>query len=321
MLRILFIVIFLLLGSPLFAEERENHKPIKFEEDITPIPSSVFLEKEKVELGRKLFHDTILSKNNAVSCASCHDLKTGGTNNTKLSTGMDGKQTKVNVPTVFNARFNFAQFWDGRAATLEDQIDGPILNHEEMGSTWQDVEQRLNSNKEYKKLFQEVYKNPASEKNIKDAISSFERSLVTPNSRFDKYLEGDENILSAEEKEGFRLFKTYGCISCHQGVNIGGNMYQTFGVMGDYFQDRGDINEADFGRYNATRNPADKYVFKVPSLRNVELTYPYFHDGDAETLEEAVEKMAKYQLGRKLSSDEIKAIVAFLKTLTGEMPQ
>ena len=288
-------------------------------EPVQPIPLSLSLDEKRVALGRKLFHETQISKNGTVSCATCHDLALGGTDRRRVSSGMDGAEGEINSPSVFNSGFNFKQFWDGRAENLEDQIDGPVHNSKEMdASDWPDVIARLKANPDYAASFSSLYPEGIGEKSIKDAIATFERSLYTPNARFDKYLQGNASVITEQEKEGYRLFKDLGCVVCHQGVNVGGNMFQTFGKFGDYFSDRGHITKADFGRMNVTGQERDRYKFKVPTLRNVQWTAPYFHDGSAKTLEEAVRVMAKYQLGLEMSDDEVSAITAFLKTLNGE---
>ena len=225
----------------------------------------------------------------------------------------------INAPTVLNSGFSFSQFWDGRAETLEEQVGFPLQEHSEMGSTWEEVISKLRQSQKYIRDFQQSYADGIRREHIQDAIAVFERSLYTPNSRFDRYLRNPNSVLTAKEQEGYHLFKTLGCASCHQGINVGGNMYQKLGVMAPYFSDRGNVTKADFGRFNVTGDHNDLYMFKVPTLRNVELTAPYFHDGSANSLEEAVRMMAKYQLGRKLSSEEVELIVAFLKTLTGEL--
>jgi cytochrome c peroxidase len=296
----------------------ETSEPSWSNEPIQPIPLSVELDEKKVALGEKLFHDPQLSRNNTVSCASCHSLSTGGSDHLPRSVGIDGSPGKINAPTIFNSGFNFKQFWDGRSATLEDQIDGPTHASFEMGSNWPEIIEKLSQSPDYVAAFDESYAEGIKSDTIKAALATFERSLFTPNSRFDQFLRGNASSLTSEEKEGYRLFKSYGCASCHQGVNAGGNIFQKFGVMGDYFADRGKVTKADLGRFNATGDQADVYVFKVPSLRNVALTPPYFHDGSVSSLEEAVEVMSRYQLGRRLSPEDVARIVAFLKTLTGE---
>lgn len=288
------------------------------DEPILPIPTEISLDAGKVLLGEKLFNDPQLSHDNTISCASCHNLNLGGTDQKAHFTGIEGQIGDINTPTVFNSVYNFKQFWDGRAETLEAQIDGPTHASDEMGSTWDEILGKLRQSPEYVSEFAPLYQDGIQIENIKDAIATFERSLITPNSRFDQFLRGNQDVLTKEEKEGYRTFKSVGCASCHQGMNVGGNLFQEFGVMGDYFNDRGNITNADLGRFNVTHQEYDKYVFKVPSLRNVSQTYPYFHDGSAKSLEDAVKVMSKYQLGRELSPLEIDSIVKFLRTLDGQ---
>jgi cytochrome c peroxidase len=287
-------------------------------EPILPIPLDVKLDAKKVALGDKLFHDKRLSADNSIACASCHGLDRGGVDGQPVSVGIKGAKGPINAPTVFNSGFNFRQFWDGRANSLEAQAAGPVHNPKEMGSNWTEVLAKLGNDDAVVAAFKESYADGLQAKNIQDAIATFERSLTTPNARFDKYLRGDQKALSADELQGYRLFKQYGCIACHQGTNVGGNMFQQFGVMGDYFTQRGNPTEADLGRFNVTRNPADKHFFKVPSLRNIALTAPYFHDGSARTLNDAVDVMFKYQLGRSAPAQDKESIIKFLRTLTGE---
>jgi cytochrome c peroxidase len=288
------------------------------DEPIVPIPRHIELDARKVSLGRRLFHDPRLSADNSISCASCHDLRHGGIDGRATSVGISGGIGDVNAPTVFNSGFNFRQFWDGRAETLEDQIEGPIHNPAEMRSDWPEILQKLSKDPEYARAFSAIYSTGIQSHTIKDAIATFERSLLTIDCRFDRYLRGDDKALTSEEKEGYRLFKGGGCSSCHQGVLAGGNMYEKLGIVADYFGDRGKVVKADQGRFNVTGRESDRYKFKVPSLRNVERTAPYFHDGSTKTLEQAVSVMAEYQLGRQFSSEEIRLVVLFLKTLTGE---
>lgn len=287
-------------------------------EPIAPLPVTQDLQQAKVSLGERLFHDPLLSGDNTISCSSCHSLATGGTDQLVHSIGVDGKKAAVNSPTVFNSGLNFVQFWDGRAATLEEQIDGPLNNPDEMGSNWDHALRKLRASSAYVNSFAAVYSDGIQAANVRDAIATFERSLTTPNSRFDHYLRGENNALTAEELEGYHLFKDYGCASCHQGINVGGNLFQKFGIMADYFATRGRITKADYGRFNVTNKESDRYVFKVPGLRNIALTAPYFHDGSAATLEDAVQIMSRYQLGRTLTPAETKMIVKFLKSLSGE---
>jgi cytochrome c peroxidase len=293
--------------------------PIESTEPIRPIEAFPHLNPQKIALGQKLFNDQRLSHDNQLSCAHCHDLKTGGTDRKVRSIGIHGAAGIINAPTVLNSGFNFSQFWDGRAATLEKQIDDPVQSSIEMGSTWPEVVEKLKASSEYVHTFRQIYSDDIQSDHVKDAIAEYERSLSTPNSRFDRYLRHDPNALTARELEGYKLFKSFGCASCHQGMNAGGNMYQKLGVMAPYFSDRGRITKADLGRFNVTGDVRDMYMFKVPSLRNVALTPPYFHDGNAATLPDAVRMMAKYQLGRHLTDEEVELMVEFLKTLTGEL--
>ena len=285
---------------------------------IQPIPLELELDEARVALGRQLFHEKGLSSDGSISCASCHNLQLAGTDRKRVSSGVGGAVGEVNSPTVFNSGFNFKQFWDGRAETLEEQVNGPLLAEKEMNSNWETAIAFLSANPEYVVSFDEIYPDGITQDNVQDAIAEFERSLYTPNSRFDQYLRGDETAITEQELAGFELFQGLGCVSCHQGANVGGNMFETFGVMDDYFADRGNVVEADMGRFNVTGREVDRHVFKVPSLRNVALTPPYFHDGTVRRLPDAVRIMAKYNLGRTLSDEQVDLIVAFLGSLTGE---
>ncbi len=287
-------------------------------EPILPLPKTLHLDEAKVALGEKLFNETSLSHNNTISCASCHAFSTGGTDRLVHSKGIEGQEGRINAPTVFNSAYNFKQFWDGRADDLNGQIDGPTHDPVEMGSSWEEIVGKLNASADYLAAFGAIYPDGIRAENIRDAIAVFESSLVTPNAKFDRFLEGDQNAITADELEGYRIFKSVGCSSCHQGMNVGGNLFQEFGVMGDYFKNRGNPTEADNGRFNVTRDKADMHVFKVPSLRNVALTSPYFHDGSVKYLDQAVIVMSKYQLGKQLSEDEVRLVVLFLESLTGE---
>lgn len=284
---------------------------------LLPLPSLPALAADKVALGKQLFHEPRLSKSDHLSCASCHDLQQGGVDHQRVSVGINGKLGSINAPTVFNSSLNFVQFWDGRAKTLEEQAAGPIHNPVEMGSNWSEVLGKLNADVAYQQAFRRVYPDGITARNIADALATFERSLLTPRARFDRYLLGDKKALNALEREGYRRFVEHGCASCHQGAAVGGNMFQHFGVMENYFKGR-TLTAADMGRFNVTGLEMDRHVFKVPSLRNVALTAPYFHDGSAKTLEEAIQIMGRFQLGRVLSPEDVVALAAFLRTLTGE---
>ena len=292
--------------------EARDNEPIK------PIPETVDVDEAKAALGRALFHDPRLSKDDTVSCATCHDLASGGDDGRRVSIGIEDREGGINSPTVFNSGLNFKQFWDGRAASLEAQIDGPVQNPVEMGSLWPEVIAKLYQDDEYPALFAQSYPDGISRPNVRNAIAEFMRSLTTPNSRFDRWLRGDDEALTARERRGYAHFKDYGCVSCHQGANVGGNMFQVFGVINQYFKQRGNITEADLGRYNVTGNTEDRHAFKVPSLRMAALTAPYLHDGSAATLRDAVDAMFTFQLGREAPDVDKDAIVAFIKTLVGE---
>jgi len=286
-------------------------------EPLTPIPLAVVLDPRKVALGERLFHEGRLSANGEVSCAHCHSLNTAGVDRLPHARGVDGKEGDINVPTVFNSGFNFRQFWDGRADSLEDQVNGPLQNPVEMANTWPQAIAMLQQDADYQSEFAALYADGINPNNVRDAIAIYERSLTTPNARFDQYLRGNPNALSGTELAGYRLFKQIGCTSCHQGVNVGGNMYQKLGIMEDYYGTPGSADQA-MGRFSQTHREEDRYVFKVPSLRNVALTAPYLHDASAASLEDVVRIMGRYQLGRQLDATEISLIVAFLQTLTGE---
>lgn len=287
-------------------------------EPIQPLPLTNHEDPARAALGRRLFNDGRLSANNRLACSSCHDLAKGGADGLVRSVGFDGKLTQVNAPTVLNAALNFKQYWNGRVDTLEMQIETVVKNPVVMGSSWSDVVRKIAQDASYQAAFAHSYKDAVTEENIVNAIASYERTLITPNSRFDRYLRGENNAISEEEKAGYAKFKQSGCIACHQGVNVGGNMFETFGVMGDYFKNRGNPTAADMGRYLVTQEAGDEHVFKVPSLRNVALTSPYFHDGSAKTLDAAVDVMFKYQLGRIASKEDKASIILFLNTLTGD---
>ena len=289
-------------------------------EPVRPIDLSLEYDKEKAALGFALFHDPRLSVDNTVSCASCHALETAGVDNHQYSHGVDDQLGGVNAPTVYNAVYNFVQFWDGRARTLADQAAGPPLNPVEMASeSFDQIIAKLKADKKFSTAFRKVYPDGITQANITDAIEQFERTLITPNSAFDKWLRGDDDAITAEELSGYELFKKYDCATCHAGPNLGGLTYELMGLRRHYFADRGlELTHEDNGRFKETGNERDRHRFKVPGLRNVEHTWPYYHDGTRETLEEAVRDMGLYQSGVELSEGEINAIVAFLNTLTGE---
>jgi cytochrome c peroxidase len=285
-----------------------------------PTPSDNPTTKEKIELGKKLYYEPRLSLSGVISCNTCHNLATYGVNDVEISLGHRLQTGGKNAPTVLNAGFHIAQFWDGRAKNLEEQAKGPILNPVEMVIPNPEIViARLKSNDAYVAEFKKVFpqdKDPVNYDNVAKAIAAFERTLVTP-SRFDEFLKGNTKALTEKEKEGLKLFMEKGCVSCHNGVAVGGGMFQKFGIVKPYpYQDPNDL-----GRYNVTKNKADKYVYKVPSLRNITKTYPYFHDGKVWDIREAVKIMGETQLGINLTEEEIDKIVAFLDSLTGKIPE
>ena len=289
-------------------------------EPVRPIDLSLEYDEAKAALGFALYHDPRLSIDNTVSCATCHELENAGVDNHQYSHGVNDQLGGVNAPTVYNAVYNFVQFWDGRAKTLADQAAGPPLNPVEMASeSFDQIIAKLKADRKFAREFAKVYPDGLTQANITDAIEQFERTLITPNSAFDKWLRGDDSALTAEQLEGYELFKKYDCATCHAGPNLGGLTYELMGLRRHYFADRGlELTHEDNGRFKETGLERDRHRFKVPGLRNVEHTWPYYHDGTRETLEEAVRDMGLYQSGVELSDGEIASIVSFLKTLTGE---
>lgn len=286
-------------------------------EPVAPIKAAVVKDAKLVELGKKLYFDPRLSRSGFISCNSCHNLSMGGTDNLKTSIGDHWKQGPINAPTVLNSSLNVAQFWDGRAKDLKEQAGGPIANPGEMAFTHELAVGLLQSIPGYVSEFKHVFGvDKIDIGKVTLAIAAFEETLVTPNSRFDKWLKGDKKALTAQETAGYQLFKDSGCVACHNGTAFGGNTFQKMGVVEPY-KTKSDA----IGRAGVTGKDADRFNFKVPTLRNVELTYPYFHDGEATTLEQAVDVMGRLQLGKQFSAEENGKIVAFLKTLTGEQPK
>lgn len=285
-------------------------------EPVSPILPAQEIHLGKAELGKKLFFDPRLSKSGFISCNSCHNLSMGGSDNLKTSIGHNWQQGPINSPTVLNSSLNIAQFWDGRAADLKEQAGGPIANPGEMAFTHTLAIDVLQSIPQYVNEFKLVFgKNTIDIDQVTDAIAEFEKTLVTPNSRFDQWLMGDDNAITKAELEGYQLFKNSGCVACHNGSSLGGTSFQKMGLIEPYQT----TNPAE-GLSAVTGRDADRFMFKVPTLRNVSMTYPYFHDGEAQTLKEAVDIMGRLQLGRKFTDDENSKIVAFLHTLTGEQP-
>ncbi|MCU7834147.1 MAG: cytochrome-c peroxidase [gamma proteobacterium symbiont of Taylorina sp.] len=286
-------------------------------EPVYPIPDIKINNPAEVKLGRKLFHDVRLSANNTFSCASCHLLANMGVDSLPVAIGINGLKGVRNTPTVYNSSLSFRQFWDGRVKTLEEQARGPINNPVEMASNWQEVLTKLGKDPWYQQQFRIIYPAGLTAANITKAIAVFERTLLTPDSPFDQYLKGDNSAINAETREGYYLFKSYGCASCHQGVLLGGNMYEKLGVVKKYYTS--ERNDSDYGRFEQSGINEHKHEFKVPGLRNVALTAPYLHNGSVPTLEDAIIIMGKYQLGRHIPEQDVKKIILFLKSLTGKI--
>ena len=286
------------------------------DEPIQPIRPVQNINLAQVELGKKLYFDPRLSKSGFISCNSCHNLSMGGTDNLQTSIGDHWQQGPINAPTVLNSSLNVAQFWDGRAADLKAQAGGPIANPGEMAASHTLAIDVLTSIPEYVTEFKLVFgKDKITIDEVTQAIAEFEKTLVTPNARFDQWLLGDQDALTATEVEGYNLFKNSGCVACHNGEGVGGSSFQKMGVVEPY-----QTKSEAVGMAGVTGKDADRMKFKVPTLRNVEMTYPYFHDGAAHTLTEAVHIMGRLQLGKKFTPEENAKIVAFLKSLTGDQP-
>lgn len=284
-------------------------------EPISPVPQKVEYDHQKAAIGKMLFYDPILSKDNSTACITCHDLYSGGADSKTVSIGFAGREGNIQSPTVLNARYNFRQFWNGRAFNLLEQVQGPLNNPAEHNMDPKTIVLRLNNSKLYKKQFKKVYNTAAiTYKEVLEVIVEFEKALVTPNSKFDRYLRGEVD-LQKNEKEGYILFKQYGCITCHNGINIGGNSFQKMGTFIEYNSSK---NYPD--RSKVVHNREYKNVFKVPTLRNITLTAPYFHDGSAKTLNEAVKKMSYHNLGILIPQKDIDKIISFLHTLKGDKP-
>lgn len=288
-------------------------------EPVQPLPASLSTDSAKVALGFALYHDTRLSGDNTISCATCHGLNTAGVDRKQYSEGINGQFGGVNAPTVYNSALNFLQFWDGRAADLKEQAAGPPLNPVEMGcASFDEICAKLADDKVFSTQFLAVYPEGFNQSTVTDAIAEFEKTLLTP-SRFDHYLMGDKNALTAEEVEGYQLFKDNKCATCHVGMNLGGQSFEYMGIKDNYFDYRGTgLTDGDNGRFAVTKNEADRHRFKTPTLRNVLLTAPYMHDGTIKTIEDAIQVMHEFQIGRHISDAETAKIVAFLGTLNGE---
>lgn len=308
--------IWLAFTIALLATVRTGAAPL--DEPIKPLAVPTNVSQAKASLGAALFYDVRLSKNNDVSCASCHNIASGGADPGKArSVGTAGALGPINAPTVLNAGANFVQLWSGAEPDLAAVVRRVVKGAKLFNTNFAEIVNKLQADQALVQRFQTVYGSAITENGIVDALVNYQAALVTP-SRFDAYLRGDAMALSPEERLGYERFKSLGCIACHQGSNVGGNMFQKFGVIQDYLAQRGNLTDADAGRFNVTKQDADRGVFRVPSLRNVALTPPYFHDGSAATLADAVDVMIKYQLGRSVSRIDRDALVAFLQSLSAD---
>jgi len=340
---ILACLLFVACGTEPKKTDEQSDKAINAEEENAEMesePSRELLKKAKrfftvlpeaepfgspiTRLGKKLFYEKALSISGELSCNSCHFLDKYGVDNEPTSPGHDNRRGRRNSPTVYNAYFHISQFWDGRAADLKEQAMGPILDPVEMGmpDSVRAVES-INELKEYLAFFEEAFPNhetPITYNNIAEAIGEFEKTLSTP-APFDDFLNGDLSALDQDQKDGLELFIKTGCTTCHMGGGLGGNMYQKFGLVKEPYWEYTGSEQQDKGRFDATGNEADKYFFKVPSLRNITKTAPYFHDGSIVDLGKAIDIMAETQLGKKLNEEEIQSIISFLESLTGKIPE
>ncbi len=287
------------------------------QEPVRALPAATLVDTGKARLGERLFADKRLSADQQTACIDCHQLEHGGASGRTSDTSHNDPAIRINTPAIFNVRYNFRQNWDGSRKNLAEQTES-ILEQPSPGQALDQVLDRLREDENISQQFSKVFRSGLNRQTLIDSLVEYQKSLTTPNSRFDRFLSGDESALDDTEKQGYQLFKSLGCSSCHQGINVGGNLYQKFGVFYNYIAERGHATKADLGRFNVTGRESDKYVFKVPSLRNIAVTSPYLHDGSAESLEQAIYIIGKTQLGRNLDSEQVRLLKAFLLTLTGK---
>ena len=324
-LVVLALLVFASTGQPLGCKPRENARAHEERENVSlgdqpiePLPLTADFDGARAALGELLFGEPRLSGDRKVACTDCHHESHGLADDEPHSRVIGRPESPVNSPTMYNVRYLYKLSWAGKYESLESHIDALMVNPNVMASSWEIAARQLSEVASYRQKFRDVFPDGLTPKNVRLAILDYERSLVTPNAPFDRYLRGDAQAVSAEVKQGYAMFKSYGCSSCHQGMAVGGNVFERFGVLRDPFAERGHFDSADLGRFNVTQRDQDRFVFRVPGLRNVALTAPYFHDGSAATLEEAVTTMANYQLGRDLDEHDRALLVAFLRSLTGE---
>lgn len=316
MLRNLALVFVTLLAGhlPAAAEQQLNLK----DSQILPVPERLQLDDRKVALGEKLFHEPRLSGAGTMACSSCHFTNRSGDDERTISITNTGEPDVFNTPTIFNVGLSHHITWQGRFTRLEPQIDTALSNPKHMAADWDVLLTFLQNEPEYAGLFREIYQTIVNRNNVLDSMAEYERSLITPNAPFDRWLKGDNTAIDQQTKEGYLLFREIGCVACHQGVNVGSNLFAPHGIFGDsHGQHHNESSNEDLSRYSITGREKDKRVFRVPSLRNVAETGPWFHDGSAEQLSDAVIEMAQHQLGIKLQDDDVNKIVRFLESLTG----
>lgn len=288
---------------------------------ISPVPPSPKEDKAKQALGKKLYEDTLFSSDHTLSCMHCHDLKKGGTDHLPRYIGINKKEGLVNTPTILNASLNYLQFWNAAANSLEAVLDAHVKDETIFANHWDTIVGRVQKNSDYSKDFIKTEWKEINETTIKKALISYINSLVTPEAPFDRYLKGETSALTPSAQKGYKLFQDYGCISCHQGPNMGGNIILPLGIYKSFFVEREKITSADLGYFTVTGKEKNKFEFKVPSLRNIALTGPYLHTGEVKTLEEIVSIMGIYQVGQPIPTHEIAYIVEFLESLTGVLPK
>lgn len=284
---------------------------------VFPLPSPSSPGTKLNELGKYLYEDKVFSDKYIFSCNSCHSLEKSGVDHLPVYIGVNKIPGNYNTPTTLNAKLNFRQFWNGRVKSLSEVIDNHIADNTIFNNTWENILKRLNNNETYTDLFKQNYlQGEVSSENVKNALLVFLSNLVTPKSPFDQYLNGHQDAISDNAKQGFELFQKYGCVTCHEGANLGGNLFQKLGIYKDYYYQK-KYKPADLGLYTFTKKEEDKFFFKVPSLRNVALTAPYLHDGSISTLQEMIQIMGIYQVGQTIPDDDIALIINFLESLNG----
>ncbi|TIL32852.1 cytochrome c peroxidase [Mesorhizobium sp.] len=301
-----------------FALALVNQPAVPIGEPIAPITGAGPSDQAKIALGESLFNDVRLSHDDVIACSGCHRLDFSGDDGRARSMAADGGQLDFNAPTVFSAALNFRMNWRGNFRTVEEQNEAVLLDDRLMNTSWEELLPKLRSDPDYSRRFVTLYGAAPGRTDVLDALAIFQRSLITPNARFDRYLKGERDAITADEEHGYQLFKAFGCIACHQGANVGGNLFQKFGIFRNPFAGQKTLSQADLGRFAIIGVERDRHVFRVPSLRNVAVTAPYFHDGRTASLADAVKIMARSQLGRELDQRDTDLIVKFLATLTGE---